>query len=340
MVFPWIKLPFVLGFDLAGEVIEVGPSGGGSSRFQKGDRVLSGTLGCMKEYNDSSKGAFQLYTVCVEQLTTRIPASVSYEEASVIPLAATTAACALFQKDQLDLPLPTAPHRSPAGKTVLIWGGSTSVGCNAIQFAVAAGYEVVTTCSPKNFALCKKLGARECYDYNSKTMIPDLVESLRRGDFAGAMSIGINSDGPCIEVASKCKSGKLVIMVSFPRPEPEPKFLVLPRTIAFFASWFITTTVKSWIKGVTWKLCMVGATVIYHFRKNVLINIFQVDKVPYNGIGKAIYTDFLEKALHDGSYVAAPEPEVVGTGLESIQAAFVHQEKGMSARKAVVTVQE
>ncbi len=58
-----------------------------------------------------------------------------------------------------------------------------------------------------------------------------------------------------------------------------------------------------------------------------------------NGIGKTIYSSFLEKALQDGSFIAAPEPEVIGTGLESIQAAFVRQEKGMSAKKAVVTVQ-
>ncbi|MBO9196063.1 hypothetical protein J5277_18335 [Rhizobium sp. 16-449-1b] len=30
-------------------------------------------------------------------------------------------------------------HRKPTGKTVLVWGGSSSVGCNAIQLAVAAG---------------------------------------------------------------------------------------------------------------------------------------------------------------------------------------------------------
>lgn len=72
---------------------------------------------------------------------------------------------------------------------------------------------------------------------------------------------------------------------------------------------------------------------------DMLTRFFQVDQVPYNGIGKAIFADFLEKALSDGSYIAAPEPEVIGKGLESIQVAYNHQEKGMSARKAVVSVQ-
>ncbi len=338
MVLPWIKLPFVQGIDLAGKVVEIGP--GGDRRLKVGERVFSEAMGNAKEVNDSTKGAFQLYTVCVDHLTTRIPDSVSYEEASVIPLAATTAACALFQRNQLNLPLPTVPPRSPVEKTVLVWGGSTSVGCNAIQLAVAAGYDVVTTCSPRNFALCEKLGARQCFDYNSKTVIPDLVKSLGQNTFVGALSIGINSDEPCFDVVSQCEGGKFISMVSFPRKEPEPKILVLPRTIAFFASWFVTTTIKSWIRGITWRLCMVGAIVLYRIRDDLLMEIFQVDQVPYNGIGKALYSDYFEKALKDGSYVAAPQPEVVGKGLESIQVAYAHQEKGMSARKAVVSVQD
>ena len=56
-----------------------------------------------------------------------------------------------------------------------------------------------------------------------------------------------------------------------------------------------------------------------------------MDKVSQNGIGKAIYADFLPKALAEGSYVAAPEPEIVGKGLEHVQTAYHRQEEGMSA---------
>jgi NADPH:quinone reductase-like Zn-dependent oxidoreductase len=35
--------------------------------------------------------------------------------------------------------------------TEFAYGGSTSDGSNAIQIAVAAGYEVITTSSPRNF---------------------------------------------------------------------------------------------------------------------------------------------------------------------------------------------
>ena len=231
----------------------------------------------------------------------------------------TTAACALFQTDQLHLEYPTIP-RTPNGKTVLIWGGSTSVGCNAIQLAVAAGYDVVTTCSPKNFALCKRLGASQCFDYNSRTINQNLIKALKGVDFAGCLSVGVNSDGPCFDVVNNCKGGKFVSMISFPQQHPEPKILALPRTLAFFASWFISTTIKTRVRGIEWKLVI-------------------VDKVTQNGIGKAIYADFLPKALAEGSYVAAPEPEIVGKGLEHVQTAYHRQEEGMSAKKAVVSVQ-
>ena len=316
MVFPYVKLPFVQGTDLAGDVVEVGP---GVTRFAIGDRVLSFAVGINKNFNTSAKSAFQQYAVCLEHMTTGFQDTMSYEQASVIPLGLTTASCALFQADQLNLSYPTIPRRSN-GKTILIWGGSTSVGCNAIQLAFAAGYDIVTTCSPKNFGLCKSLGATQCFDYNRKTCIPDLIQTLQHTNFAGAFSAGINSDGPCFDVVSKCKSGKFVSMVSFPRPEPEPTILALPRTIAFFASWFIGTTIKTRIRGIDWKFCMVEA-------------------MSQNGVGKAIYADYLPKALSDGSFVPAPEPEVIGEGLESIQAAYVRQEQGMSAKKAVVTVQ-
>ena len=315
LAFLWIKLPFIQGTDLAGEVVEVGSE---VSRLKTGDRVLSFGIGWNKHFNTSTKSAFQRYVVCLDYLTTPIPDSVPYEEASVVPLGAVTAAVSLFQTDQLSLQYPS-PLPKATGKTVLIWGGSTSVGCNAIQLAKAAGYEVVTTCSPKNFALCTRLGAQSCFDYRSKSVVADLVDALNSTDFAGAMSAGINSDGPCLEVVSKCKGRKFISMVSFPRPDPESVFMFIPRMILFLASWFIVFSIKTKFQGVTWKPVM-------------------VDDVWRNGIGKAVFSDYLPKALQDGSFVTAPEPEVVGRGLESVSEAYKRQERGMSAKKAVVSL--
>ena len=51
-----------------------------------------------------------------------------------------------------------------------------------------------------------------------------------------------------------------------------------------------------------------------------------------------IYEEFLPKALAAGEYVAAPDPIVVGKGLEFMQAAMDMQKKGVSAKKVVVSL--
>ena len=54
--------------------------------------------------------------------------------------------------------------------------------------------------------------------------------------------------------------------------------------------------------------------------------------------GPAIYRDFLPAALAEGRYRAAPEPYVVGHGLQDVQHALDVQANGVSARKVVVSL--
>ncbi len=53
---------------------------------------------------------------------------------------------------------------------LLVWSGSTTVGQWAIQLGRVAGYKVITTASPKNHDLLKKLGATDMYDYKDETV--------------------------------------------------------------------------------------------------------------------------------------------------------------------------
>lgn len=57
-----------------------------------------------------------------------------------------------------------------------------------------------------------------------------------------------------------------------------------------------------------------------------------------NEVSKVIYQDFLPHALAGGGYIAAPEPHVVGNGLEYIQEVLTVQKDGVSAKKIVVTL--
>lgn len=71
---------------------------------------------------------------------------------------------ALYQT--LRLPWPSVHNsNSTLSPTVLIYGGSTATGLFAIQYARLSCCHVLTTCSPRNAAKCKTLGAHETFDY-------------------------------------------------------------------------------------------------------------------------------------------------------------------------------
>lgn len=56
----------------------------------------------------------------------------------------------------------------------------------------------------------------------------------------------------------------------------------------------------------------------------------------HNHVGPAIWDQWLTAALANGSLRCKPDPEVVGKGLENVQAALDLQAKGVSAKKLVV----
>lgn len=301
--------------DVSGEVVEVGP---GVTRFKVGDRVVGYANGTDQKYNSPAHGGFQVYTVLLVNAASQIPHTLSYESAVVLPLGLSTAASGLFQKDQLGLQLPSASPK-PTGKTLLVWGGSTSVGSNAIQLAVAAGYEVITTCSPKNFGYVKKLGASEAFDYNSKTVVNDLIHAFRGKSSAGALAIGARAAENCLDILAKCRGNKFISMATYPVPQQPPERFVLLTCIASYMSGMMNILVKSRTRGIRTNFIF-GSTLLY------------------NEIGKAIYVDFLPRALAEGAYIAAPDPYVIGKGLEKIQAGLDIQRKGVSAKKVVVSL--
>ncbi len=319
LVFRWIKYPFVLGADLAGEVVEVGD---GVTRFRVGDRVLGHAVGTDKKRNSAAEGSFQNFTVVLAHLAAPIPAELSYEQATVLPLALSTAACGLFQSDHLAL---AHPHldATPTGKTVLIWGGSTSVGANAIQLAVAAGYEVITTASPKNFDYVRTLGAGHVFDYRSATVIDDVIAAFAGRTSAGALAIGDGSAQQCVKIVRKVGGNKFISTAtagSFDGLPDRPAFLtqVAPRLI---------------------KVGLSGIRVGHQMRSNrIKTKAIFGSTLMDNEVGPAIYVDFLPAALAQGRYTAAPPAQVVGHGLEQLQHAVDVQKQGVSAQKIVVTL--
>jgi hypothetical protein len=56
-------------------------------------------------------------------------------------------------------------------------------------------------------------------------------------------------------------------------------------------------------------------------------------------VSKAVYGDYLPRALKDGSFKAMPKASVIGKGLENLQGGFDKLKQGVSATKLVVSLQ-
>ncbi|KAJ6015839.1 hypothetical protein N7540_010430 [Penicillium herquei] len=211
---PFIKYPLILGQDIAGTVESVGSVA--ASKFQPGDRILGLALGAAVAKPE--QGAFQEYVILNYNMACKIPDTLSFTDASVFPLCIATAAHGLFSKDYLGLPFPSttiAPNSS--GKSILIWGGSSGVGSNAIQLCKGAGFEVITTCSPHNTQYVKDLGADIVFDYTDKDAIDEVVAALDKGECVGIFQAA-GDPSPSCQVAHKSKQ-TLRVVATNPVPE-------------------------------------------------------------------------------------------------------------------------
>lgn len=147
---PGINLPFpvIMGLDIAGEIIEVGP---GVEGWAVGDRVLV-------DPSNKIEGGLMGETVhggLAEKCRTRahqlirIPDGVSYEQAAALPVAYGTAHRMMKTIGQVQ-----------AGEKVLILGASGGVGVCCVQLAKLAGAEVFACAgSPEKGERLKALGA-------------------------------------------------------------------------------------------------------------------------------------------------------------------------------------
>jgi NADPH:quinone reductase-like Zn-dependent oxidoreductase len=132
-----------LGFEFAGEVIEIGAS---VTTFKIGDRVFGGT---------TSLGGYAEYvTVNEKDVVTTIPENISYEEAAPVNGSAITVMN--FLKGQAKI---------EKGQKVLINGASGGLGTYAVQIAKHFGAEVTAVCSTSNIELVRSLGADFTIDY-------------------------------------------------------------------------------------------------------------------------------------------------------------------------------
>jgi NADPH:quinone reductase-like Zn-dependent oxidoreductase len=165
--------------------------------------------------SNPTHGAFQKFATVPANAVAELPPSISLIRGAVLPLSISTAAAGLYQRHFLALPLPTNDKFKFIDRTLLVWGGSSSVGSSVIQLAVASGVEVFTTASPRNFEYCKQLGAKRVFDYHHGDVEDMIVEALRGKEVAGAYH-AVGADGAvlaCARIVDRCVGKGIVVSV-------------------------------------------------------------------------------------------------------------------------------
>lgn len=142
-----LEFPHVMGFDVSGEITEVGKDVTG---FEVGDAVFA------RANQQDAGGIAQIARLKADEMALK-PGNISHVEAASVPLAGLTAWQALISKGKLK-----------RGDKVLIHAGSGGVGTLAIQIAKHFGAHVATTCSARNADLVRDLGADIVIDYNTQ----------------------------------------------------------------------------------------------------------------------------------------------------------------------------
>lgn len=141
------KMPLTLGNECAGVVEKVGSK---VRRFKAGDRVYA-------RLPLAKIGAFAEYVAIAQTALAKMPAGYEYDVAAAIPLTGLTAYQGLVEE-----------LSAQAGETLLIPGGSGSLGQMAVPIAKALGLHVIVTGNARAKERTLALGADEYLDYRQE----------------------------------------------------------------------------------------------------------------------------------------------------------------------------
>lgn len=223
--------PAVLGSDIAGTVVSVG-SCVGPDAPKPGARVTAfatSFAGGRQDY-----GALQTKVLVPYQSVTQIPDKMSFNEASLLPMAMATSWTGLYT---LGIPRNTAYNESDK-QGILVWGAAGSVGSAVVQTTKLLGFRIYAVASEKHHAYIKSLGASKVFDYKSANVEESIVKAVR--DDGISVQVGYDAVGgkqkSCSEILSKLNGKRAVRLATATPPPPdfapidgvEVKFITAP----------------------------------------------------------------------------------------------------------------
>jgi len=169
--------PATFGVDGAGIVESVGQ---GVSRFKAGDEVFG-------LFGGGPKGAaFQEVATVPEASLALKPKNLSFEDAASLPVPFSTAASAIFTTLGISIPHLTGPSTAAGAaqyKSILVLGGSSSVGSSAVELLRRSlpSATIIATSSLAHSERLKSLGATAVVDYKTPTLVADIKAATPDG---------------------------------------------------------------------------------------------------------------------------------------------------------------
>lgn len=182
-----LRLPVIIGLDLAGEIVKIGP---GVEGWSIGDRVLVDPVnriegGLMGETVHG--GLAEFCRVPVHQLI-HLPEDISYEVAASLPVAYGTAHRMMITQGRIR-----------AGEKVLILGASGGVGTCCIFLGKMLGAEVIAcTSSEEKMKRLKEFGADQVINGTTHDFVQEIHRMYGkpyRRSYEGGVDVVINYTG-------------------------------------------------------------------------------------------------------------------------------------------------
>lgn len=195
------QFPFVVGFDAAGYIAEVGE---GITGFKVGDRVVTASNQGLGE-----RGSYAEYVASAQERVALLPDTVSLRDAASLPTAGMTAWEAVFEV-----------CGATRGQKVLINGGAGGTGSFAVQLARMAGAQVAATCGPANLDYVRSLGAYLAVNYREGNVLGQIRDWAPEGlDFV----IDTVGQGTLLDSVEMVKRGGVIAPIGTLIPdEPMP----------------------------------------------------------------------------------------------------------------------
>ncbi|KAJ1323620.1 NADPH:quinone reductase [Microdochium nivale] len=298
--------PSVLGSDVAGTILAVGPSGVPEYLQKPGTRVTAFATAFYRR-GEPDYGAFQELVLVSASSVCPLPEGMGWAEAATLPMVVMVAGVAW---DILGLDYTYSPPAGPendssnnknAKEAILVWSAGTGVGTMAVQTSKLMGYAVIATASPGNHEYIRGLGADVVFDYrNAAAAERDILAYVRdRGLAMKSCFFGYGDLVPCQNILSQLNGKHGGAKIAHAPPIPEGAKMVEGVDVQF-----------------------ISANTDDAAREQQFARIFNV---------------YLREKLMRGEIRPSPDVKIVARGLEGLDGALTDlKEKGVKCAKPIV----